>query len=206
MDALFRHSWTRAWPALIGSTGAAPADALRDELLARYAEPQRKYHTQQHLAECLALFDEVRASADHPDEVEIALWFHDAIYEVKGSGNEERSADWAVEALIGAGATQACAARVRALVLATRHSALPVTRDEQVLVDIDLAILGADTLRFDEYERQIREEYAYVPGIVFRYKRKQILRSFLERPRLYSTDLLHERFEARARENLRRVT
>jgi len=202
MDALFERSWQRAWSDLAGDRDGT---ALRDELLARYAEPQRKYHTRQHLAECLALFDECRALAAHPAEVETALWFHDAIYDVKGSGNEERSADWAHEALLAAGVSPAAADRVRRLVLVTKHDGVPGNIDEQVLVDIDLAILGAERPRFDEYERQIRDEYAYVPGFLFRRKRREILRTFLDRPVLYSTPALRERLDARARENLRRA-
>lgn len=214
MNALFERSWQRAWSALVvtdpdappcGTLPARDGQALRDELLARYAEPQRKYHTRQHLQECLALFDEVGDLAAHPAEVEMALWFHDAIYDVPGSGNEERSADWAHEALLAAGVTRDVADRVRQLVLVTKHDGVPANVDEQVLVDIDLAILGAERPRFDDYERQIRDEYAYVPGFLFRRKRKQILRTFLERPVLYSTLALRERLEARARENLRRA-
>lgn len=202
MTALFERSWHRAWSELAGDRDGS---ALRDELLTRYAEPQRKYHTRQHLEECLALFEEVIALAPHPAEVEMALWFHDAVYDVKGSGNEERSADWAHRALIDAGVDPASADRVRQLVLVTKHDGVPSSLDEQVLVDIDLAILGAERQRFDEYERQIREEYAFVPGFLFRRKRKQILRTFLDRPVLYSTPALRDRLDARARENLRRA-
>lgn len=202
MTALFERSWHRAWSELAGDLDGC---ALRDELLTRYAEPQRKYHTRQHLEECLALFEEVIALAPHPAEVEMALWFHDAVYDVKGSGNEERSADWAHRALIDAGVDPASADRVRLLVLVTKHDGVPSSLDEQVLVDIDLAILGAERQRFDEYERQIREEYGFVPGFLFRRKRKQILRTFLDRPVLYSTPALRDRLDARARENLRRA-
>lgn len=211
MNALFERSWRRAWSALVGpGAGTSGPDgpdgiALRDELLAGYAEPQRHYHTQQHLEECLALLEQVRDLAEHPEEVEMALWFHDAIYDVKGSGNEERSAEWAHRALVAAGVAPTAAERVRQLVLVTRHDGVPGNVDEQVLVDIDLAILGAERPRFDEYERQIRDEYAFVPGFLFRRKRRQILRTFLDRPVLYSTAMLRERLEARARENLRRA-
>jgi len=208
MNALFERSWRRAWSALVApgaGTSGPDGIALRDELLACYAEPQRRYHTQQHLEECLALLEQVRDLAEHPEEVEMALWFHDAIYDVKGSGNEERSAEWAHRALVAAGVALTAAERVRQLVPVTRHDGVPGNVDEQVLVDIDLAILGAERPRFDEYERQIRDEYAFVPGFLFRRKRRQILRTFLDRPVLYSTALLRERLEARARENPRRA-
>jgi uncharacterized glyoxalase superfamily protein PhnB len=90
-------------------------------------------------------------------------------------------------------------------VLATRHSAVPSGRDEQVLVDIDLAILGAGPMRFAEYDRQIRQEYAFVPADTYRLKRREVLRAFLERPRLYATEPMHAALEELARRNLRRV-
>ena len=74
----------------------------------------------------------------------------------------------------------------------------------QLLVDIDLAILGADAARFDEYERQVREEYAWVPSIMFRRTRRRILEQFLERPRIFQTAAFYEAREAAARQNLQR--
>jgi predicted metal-dependent HD superfamily phosphohydrolase len=191
-------SWDAAWRALV----AAPSDALHAELLARYAEPHRAYHTRQHLTECLALLDEFRHLAGRPDEIEVALWFHDAIYDVHRHDNEARSADWARDALLDAGAAIDAAERVHALVLVTRHSAAPATPDEQLLVDIDLAILGAVPARFAEYEAQIRAEYAYVPEAIFNEKRAAILAGFLARPALYGAPALRACFEAVARANL----
>lgn len=196
-------SWQRAWTG-IGAVGEG--DALFAQLMAAYAEPQRHYHTQQHLGECLSAFDAARTLAEHPDEVELALWFHDAIYDIKSHDNEQRSADWARAALSAADVAAEAAERVHALVMATRHTAVPSGRDEQLLVDIDLSILGAARPRFDEYEQQIRQEYAYVPGFLFRRKRREILKGFLDRPAIYSTPHLHDALEARARDNLRRVT
>lgn len=191
--------WQKTWTTL----GARGDEALHAELLARYAEPHRAYHSQQHLAECLALFDEFRHLAERPAEIEIALWFHDAIYDVHRHDNEARSADWARDALLDAGAAGDAADRVEAMVLATRHSVAPATADELLLVDIDLAILGAAPARFAEYEAQIRIEYAHVPPALFNEKRGAILAGFLARPVLYGRPALRARFEAIARANLR---
>lgn len=188
----------RAWAAL----GARDGGPVQAELLARYAEPHRAYHSRQHLHECLALFAEFASLAVHPAEVEVALWFHDAVYDVHRHDNEAQSADWARSALLAAGAPADAAGRVAALVLATRHSMAPATPDEQLLVDIDLAILGAAPARFAEYEAQIRVEYAFVPQEVFNEKRGAILASFLARPQLYGTPALRARLEASARANL----
>lgn len=196
-------SWQRAWSG-IGAVGDGMV--VRDELLRAYAEPQRHYHTLQHLSECLAAFDTAQSLAQRPYEVELALWFHDAIYEVKRHDNELRSADWAREVLLAAGVDADAAQRVHDLIMATLHSAVPAPGDEALLVDIDLSILAAQRERFDEYEQQIRAEYAYVPGFLFRRKRKQILHGFLERPQIYSTAYFNDALEARARDNLVRVT
>ena len=196
-------SWTRAW----GGVGAVgDGGALMRKLVACYGEPQRKYHTLQHLAECLAMFESALGLAPHAAEVEVAIWFHDAIYDVRGSDNEARSAAWAKTELVAAGVSSEVSERVAALVLATRHDALPVTLDAQVLVDVDLAILGAPADRFAEYERQVREEYSFVPGFLFRRKRRAILRSFLARPYIYSTEYFRSRLEQAARANLQYVT
>jgi predicted metal-dependent HD superfamily phosphohydrolase len=136
--------------------------------------------------------------------VQLALWFHDAIYDPRAQDNEERSARWADEVLGAAGASPASAARVRALVLATRHAAVPEDPDAQLLVDVDLSILGAAPGRFAEYERQIGVEYSWVPRDAFRQGRANVLRRFLARERIFSTPWFHQRLESRARANLER--
>lgn len=179
--------------------------AVWSDLVERYAEPQRAYHTAQHLAECLTLFDGVRDQVGPPAaEIELALWFHDAVYDVHGSDNEARSAELAATALRAAGAREPSVEAVCRLVLATRHAAPPATPDECWLIDIDLAILGAEAARFDEYEAQIRREYGFVPADAFATRRRALLRAFLARSRLYATAHFHALLETRARANLQR--
>lgn len=175
----------------------------RAALLARYAEPHRHYHTAQHLEECLARFAAVRGRAERADEVELALLYHDAVYDPHAADNEARSADLAAEVMRAHGATADAIARVRALILATRHVEPPATMDQALLVDIDLGILAAEPARFDEYERQVREEYAWVPAPLFRRKRRAVLESFLARSRIYVSGAF-DHDEAPARANLAR--
>lgn len=198
-EAALHASWVRAWHAL---GVASPDEALLDELLACHCEAHRAYHTLQHLGECLALLEEERDNAVRPAEAALALWFHDAIYDVRRHDNEERSATWARQALLDAGVPDDVAGRVHALVVATRHDTEPDTADARLLVDIDLAILGAPPERFAEYERQIRIEYAHVPAEVFDLRRREILGGFLAREPLYLTAAIRERFESNARRNL----
>lgn len=197
-----RQSWDRVWKGVGARDDGDPVFRL---LIARYGEPHRKYHSQQHLTECIAAFETVRDLPPHPPEVEAALWFHDSIYDVRRQDNEEQSANWARSALAEAGVPSHTTDLVQSLILVTRHTALPATLDEQLLVDIDLSILGAPKPRFEEYERQIRDEYSYVPGWLFRRKRRAILRTFLDRPRIYSTAHFYEALEKQARDNLNRA-
>jgi predicted metal-dependent HD superfamily phosphohydrolase len=192
--------WRATWAAL-GGTGD---ERLWRDLIDRYSEPHRKYHTRQHLDECFARLSEARSEALQPQEIELALWFHDAVYDVRRQDNEQRSADWASAAVLDGGVAPSTADRVHALVMVTRHDAEPEGSDQSILVDVDLSILGADEARFDEYEQQVREEYSWVPGVVFRYKRRGILEEFLRRPRIFRTPRFSERYETRARANLRR--
>lgn len=169
---------------------------LRD-LEARYSEPHRHYHTLAHVDHMLELLP-------HADETGVAaVWFHDAIYD--GLRNEERSADLAARALRELGFSEGMIALVGRMILATkRHERDELPESALSFLDADLAILGSDHERYDEYVRQVRQEYAHVPNGAFREGRNRILRSFLERDRLYFTEAFYQRFEAAARANLQR--
>jgi predicted metal-dependent HD superfamily phosphohydrolase len=197
MDSL-RTRWQASWTAL----GLPPPPGLLERLLAAWREPQRHYHTLQHLDECLALFDTVRDAAECPVDIELALWFHDAIYDVHAHDNEARSAQWAIDALGAAGVDLPSCQRVHDLIMATCHTALPASPDAALLVDIDLAILGAGDARFADYERQIRAEYAWVPLDIYTVKRRAVLQGFLDRDHIYATRILRGRLEQRARDQL----
>jgi predicted metal-dependent HD superfamily phosphohydrolase len=138
------QSWRRAWSGL-----HLLGDGIEtcQQLLAAYSEPHRSYHTLQHLLECTAALESVLAIAPHPAEVEMALWFHDSVYDTRRSDNEARSAAWAKKALSSAGASAQSLRSVEDLIMVTKHDALPQTPDEQILVDIDLSILGASEQR-----------------------------------------------------------
>ena len=198
MTATLAQRWQSLWQ----EVGKPSPAGLLPALLDAYSEPQRHYHTLQHLEECFAHFDALRQLAEHPVEIELALWFHDSVYDVHARDNEVQSAAWADNALAEAGLAPESCARIHALIMATCHDALPASNDSRLLTDIDLAILGAAPERFAEYEHQIRREYAHVPAPLFNPKRREILQGFLARERLFHTPLCHERLEAAARRNL----
>ncbi|MCE9602842.1 MAG: N-methyl-D-aspartate receptor NMDAR2C subunit [Gemmatimonadetes bacterium] len=199
MPAEWDDRWTRSARALGIDTDVPERDAV----LARYAEPHRRYHTLRHLDECFVRLEPVRAHAERVGELEMALWYHDAVCDPLANDNEARSADLAVRAMRRAGLGGAACDRVRALIMATRHDALPAPGDAALLVDVDLGILAAEPARFDEYEEEIRAEYAWVPGPLFRRKRREVLRGFVARERIYVSGVFDDD-ERRARENLGR--
>jgi len=145
-----------------------------------------------------------RYRLERAPELVLALWFHDAIYDTTRSDNELRSADWAHASIRKAGLPATVADRVHALVMTTRHDAVPQGIDAGILVDVDLWILGAPAARFDEYERQIRQEYHFIPEGIFQQKRLEILNGFMGRDRIFTTPVFFEHHEQQARENLRR--
>jgi predicted metal-dependent HD superfamily phosphohydrolase len=180
-----------------------PAE-LAAALVAAWAEPGRAYHGIAHLADCLARLDEAPDEGHH-DTVEAALWFHDAVYDSRASDNEARSAGWAREGLTGIGVPSPVAEEVARLVLVTRHEA-PATDPAAALVsDVDLSILGRAPETYDEFERRIREEFAWVPEPAFRMERARVLARFLRREPLYLTPAFRERYERKARANLDRT-
>lgn len=192
--------WKQPWAEL----GLVARMELHADLRKRYSEPQRAYHTLHHVAECLDLLQQTQSLTQSSASIELAIWFHDAIYDPRKTDNELRSAEWARRELKRAGASAALQDCIVSMIMITCHDGEPQTADEELLSDIDLAILGAGAKRFDEYERQVREEYRHVPAQQFRPARRKILNEFLEREQIYFTEWFRTRREAQARTNLQR--
>ena len=185
-----------------GARGEAGIDALVHDVVTRYGEPHRRYHT---LAHASAVAEGVSSIASpsglvDPRAALLAAWLHDAIYDTRAAGNEDASADYASAALgalgVESGLVERCAALIR--VTATH---LAETLDEAVLCDADLAILACPADVYAGYARQVREEYDWVPEEDFRAGRSAILRTLLARDSLYRTPAAR-RWEVAARSNV----
>ncbi|MBU6535265.1 HD domain-containing protein [Streptomyces mayonensis] len=202
LDAL-RSRFARALAgAAAPGAGADPAP-YADNLLARWQEPQRRYHTLAHLTAVLDHVDVLEEYSDDPDAVRLAAWFHDAVYLPERSENEERSARLAERALPEAGVPADRTAEVARLVrLTVTHAPADGDRDGQVLCDADLAVLAAPPSAYAAYTAAVREEYHFVPGAAFREGRAAILRQLLGLPRLFHTPHGRREWEATARHNL----
>ncbi len=191
------------WNQLCDQLTIEPDASEYHRLITAYSEPQRAYHTSQHLSECLQQLDWMasKESINQP-MIEIALWYHDAIYKSKHSANEKKSAFWACAFLTKQGVSRDISNQVYALIMATCHNEIPSNIEQQHIIDIDLSILGSNPERFAEYEKQIRKEYSWVPWFLYKHKRKEVLRSFLQRPRIYHSKLFYEAYEPQARLNI----
>ncbi|MEU6374572.1 hypothetical protein [Streptomyces sp. NPDC046909] len=199
-DAL-RTRFTRTLRAAVAD-GPDPAP-YAENLLVRWQEPQRRYHTLAHLTAVLDHIDVLEKYADDPDVVRLAAWFHDAVYLPERSENEERSARVAERALAEAGLAADRTAEVARLVrLTVTHDPADDDRNGQVLCDADLAILAAPPNAYAAYTAAIREEYHFVPNDAFRTGRSAVLRQLLELPALFRTPYGAAEWEATARYNL----
>jgi predicted metal-dependent HD superfamily phosphohydrolase len=198
------------WVALAGPE----TRRLGTELVARYAEPHRRYHTGDHLRAVLDLIDELAVSATATatatvgevdvDAVRLAAWFHDAVYDPARADNEERSARLAERMLADTDLAAATVREVARLVRLTEtHDPAPGDRGGEVLCDADLAVLAGGPADYAAYAAAVREEYAFVPDDAFARGRAEVLRGLLARPAIFHIAAARDRFEATARHNIR---
>ncbi|MEU0688639.1 HD domain-containing protein [Streptomyces uncialis] len=174
-----------------------------EELLRRWTEPQRKYHTVTHLTAVLDQVDTLAPYADSPALVRLAAWFHDAVYRPDRSENEERSARLAERALSELGLAAPAIQEVARLVrLTTNHDARPGDPNGAVLCDADLAVLAGTPEKYARYAEAVREEYRFVPDDAFRTGRAAVLRHLLELPELFRTPYATRTWEPAARRNM----
>ncbi|WP_022919567.1 DUF4031 domain-containing protein [Ruania albidiflava] len=181
----------------------AAQPGLGTQLLHRWSEPHRRYHTTAHLLDVLSALDLLCAPAVPPRTVRLAAWFHDAIYTGVAGVDEEDSADLAERALPQVGLAATEVSEVVRLVLLTRsHSPVPQDRAGALLCDADLAVLGRDPDGYARYQQQVRAEYAHVSEPDWRTGRSAVLQHLLDRRPLFRTPTGAAHWEQRARANL----
>jgi predicted metal-dependent HD superfamily phosphohydrolase len=192
------EAWQRIFPG---------EEAVGRDLLARWSEPHRRYHTPAHLALMLDVIDEHAGLADDADAVRLAAWFHDAVYDVFAVDNEEQSARLAGTRCAALGMSAERAGEVARLVrLTAGHAVEPGDRNGALLADADLAILASDSSAYDRYAEAVRAEYAAVPDEAFRPGRAAILAklaNLANLAKLYRIVPARAEWTARARANLR---
>ncbi len=189
--------------------GAPPAAIERTftDVADRYSEPARRYHTLDHIDAVLTTIDELAESEPSEERRALGLagWLHDVIYDPTRPDNEAASARYAHDRLAALGLPDEIAVEAARLIeLTAGHVVRDDDVDGRILVDADLAILGAPAAVYDDYAAAIRTEYRHVPDDAYRAGRAAVLGMFLDRPRLFMTGTAHARFDAAARQNLQR--
>ena len=193
--------WDSLWKRVNASGNSEEAYT---ELLSLYGGPKRAYHNLVHIVHSLREMDDARDLIQNPDQVEFALWYHDAVYNIRAKNNEEKSAELAEKRLSKAGAKKQFIDNITRLILTTRHKEIPQEQDAQYICDIDLSIFGKSQKEFDEYERDIRKEYNSFSEKQFKRGRSIVLTKYLWKDPLYSTDFFREKYQTQARKNLKR--
>ncbi len=189
------------WAALCARLGCAQAASHFDVLAAAYSEPARAYHTAQHIDECLALLDCIATRLQSPDDVELAIWLHDVVYNPQAKDNEAQSALLALQ-WFGDLTMARCNLLSQRILATQRHAPTPHDSDGQALLDIDLAILASTAERFAQYSAQVRFEYSFVPEDIYQTKRAEFMLQMAQRPQIYFHPALAAQLEPLARRNL----
>lgn len=187
----------------MSAMGLAANQATFERLQHSYGESHRHYHNLQHIQATLLHLDGVWELAEQPWLIALALWFHDAIYRPFSSSNEADSAQWAVDFMRDNDMDETASKTVHGLIMITQHDAGAVGMDQQLMVDIDLSILGSPPDIYQEYEAHIRQEYKWVPWLIYKKRRKQLLASFLAKEQLYHHPHFQQLWTDQARSNLR---
>lgn len=172
------------------------------DLIVRHSEPHRKYHTMTHLEQLYAELEPLKVHIQDWEAVVLSIAWHDSIYNVQSSQNEELSAELAVQQLTAWKMPELLVDKVKQFILATKSHHISEDNDCNLFTDADLAILGKSPEVYSQYAQAIREEYCIYPDELYKPGRAKVLQHFLDMPRIFKTDLFKVKYEKMARLNL----
>ncbi len=178
------------------------AEVVIMPLMSLYSPKHRPYHNLDHISISIDELHKVKHLSDNPDEIEFAIWMHDAIYNPKLEDNEEKSADLAQIIANAIGLPKEKGKRIYTLVMATKHNNYESTNDGKLIADIDMIILGVTKSEFDKYSREIEQEYSFVDKLTYTKHRIKFVKNMLAKDRIYQTDYFRNKYEQQARQNL----
>ena len=184
-------------------------DRLWQDIVTRYGEPQRAYHTLNHIEQLLVQLENINHILSEPHIIALALYYHDVIYDPTRSDNELRSAEFATDTLSPYLSPEQYQ-QIHALIMMTANHQLDTLvdndkyNDAAYLLDMDLSILGAPWSAYEQYAKAIRQEYAHVADDNYRDGRTAVLQGLLAHPKLYLTDHYYNQLETQARNNIKR--
>jgi len=174
-------------------------------LINRYSENHRYYHTLKHIVDGLNEYQKVKDKCKNPNLVEFAWWYHDAIYKTKSKENERKSAELAHSVLKRIEMDTIYSEDVKKYIFWTQHNNDPKDTDARILIDIDISIFGKSEEEYNEYERNIRKEYHMISDIIYKKKRCIFLQDILNKETIYHTTYFRSKYETIARDNIMRT-
>ena len=177
-------------------------ETLWEEIEKHYTKKKRFYHNLVHLDYMIVKANEHKHAIDDFDVFLFSIFYHDIVYNVKKQDNETRSAEIAKERLIEIGLDLDLIGKCHEQIVATKDHIDSDNNVTNMLVDIDLAILGEDNKTYVEYTKKIRKEYSIYPDFLYNKGRKKALQHFLEMDTIFKTELFQSRYESLARENM----
>jgi predicted metal-dependent HD superfamily phosphohydrolase len=199
-----RDTLLQFWQSLANALFESYEDFMEvfENLFKKYNQSKRYYHNTQHLISLLNRFQELRSLLNEPLAFELAIWFHDSVYEPLSQNNEIRSADLLAKLLKRANVTEKTVQKSKDLILATKsHKSNGLDYDECLFLDLDLEILSSDDQTYQLYCQAIRKEFKSVPQNLFNQKRLEVVQGFLGREKIFQTEIFAN-LESKARANL----
>jgi predicted metal-dependent HD superfamily phosphohydrolase len=200
--------FTQPLSAMTSAISPKQIDRLWQDIVTRYGEPQRAYHTLNHIEQLLVEFESIKHHLSEPHIIALALYYHDVIYDPTRSDNELKSAEFATDALSPYLSPEQCQ-QIYALIMMTANHQIDTLIDSDkyndvaYLLDMDLSILGAPWPTYKQYAKAIRQEYNHVADDSYRDGRTAVLQGLLARPKLYLTDHYYNQLETQARDNIK---
>ena len=187
----------------------AKVNALWQDIATRYSEPQRAYHTLDHLKQLFGQFEQIKPRLHEPHLIALALYYHDVIYDPRRSDNELKSAEYAIEALRCYLSEDQCQSIYALIMMTATHQMDTLAHEDKIsdaayLLDMDLSILGAPWSEYDQYAQAVRQKYVHVAKENYRVGRIAVLEKLLAHSSLYLTAYYHKRLEKQARKNIKR--
>ncbi len=199
-----KHRFAELWSRCAKDGSPDRSGECFDEIERHYNESHRCYHTPGHVKHCLGQFDDARPAMDQPDTVELAIWYHDVIYDIGAADNELQSARLFARRARGIMPARTIDA-VHDLIMVTVHNeCVPATLDQGFMVDIDLSSFGLPWSRFLRDSVAVRQEYPHMSDAEFYPKQREFLAALIEREHFCYTEFFRARHERRARENIER--
>ena len=178
-----------------------------DEIKSAYSSPSRHYHNTAHIHALLTLANQYQSSLHDKDVVDFSTFYHDIVYKVTRSDNEEKSALRAQKNLSDLKLAPDKIATVGKYIRATKQHKLDGANNESDLawfLDFDMSILGAEWDKYLEYTRELRQEYSIYPDFLYNQGRRKFLQKSLSTPYIFHTTLFRTYHEQDARENIGR--